>query len=451
VQNQTANITADHYLDDLFAFLHQAPSAYHAVAKSTALLSAQGFRHLREDASWQHLGPGSYYVIRGDASLIAFTLTHSPQTGRPLRMAGAHSDSPSLKIKPQPIQVRHGCAQLGVEIYGGALLAPWFDRDLSIAGRVSWRAGNAPLQSSLIDFKRPVVIIPSLAIHLDREANSKRSIDKQNDLAPLLMQGNDTVPDFPGILKQQLLAQYPEIRELAAVEILAHDLFFYDPQAACRIGLNGEFISSGRLDNLLSCHALVQALVHTEARQNCLILLNDHEEVGSLSASGARGPFLCDVLERLFPDAALRQQVIAASLFVSVDNAHAVHPNFAGKHDPEHLPLLNHGPVIKTNANQCYATDSRTAALFRLFCDQAGVPCQHFVMRNDLACGSTIGPLTAAATGLATVDVGVPQLAMHSIRETAGSLDGWYLRRALTAFFAAPDAHICCPSSCLLP
>jgi aspartyl aminopeptidase len=332
-------------------------------------------------------------------------------------------------------------------VYGGALLAPWFDRDLSIAGRVGLIRDDGPLQSSLIDFQRPVATIPSLAIHLDREANAQRTIDKQTDLVPLVMQSDAAIaPDFRAILKAQLLQEHPAATD---AEIIDFDLFLYDTQPLCRVGFNGEFITGSRLDNLLSCHALLQALVQTANRRDCLIVLNDHEEVGSVSASGAQGPFLKNVLERLFPDPNQRQQVLAQSLFVSADNAHAVHPNFSTKHDPEHLPLLNRGPVIKLNANQRYATNGLTAGLFRLVCKKAGVPCQQFVMRNDLACGSTIGPLTAAEIGVATVDIGVPQLAMHSIRETAGALDGWYLLQAMATFFSEADSAICCPEIAL--
>lgn len=436
---------ASDYLDDLFAYLDRSPTAYHAVANSAALLRRHGFQHLREAEPWGSLAPGAYYLVRNDASLIAFTLSHSPQTGMPLRMAGAHTDSPGLKIKPEPLHLRHGCVRMGVEVYGGALLAPWFDRPLSIAGRVSWSGSDGVLRCSLIDWRRPVAIIPSLAIHLDREVNDKRSINRQTDLVPLAALSSDPAPpDFSALLREELAGRHPEAAQAA---ILGFDLFLYDPQPPVRVGLHGEFIVGPRLDNLLSCHALVQALAQSGTDRNRLVVLNDHEEAGSVSASGAQGPFLAGVLERLYPDAALRQQALAGSLFISVDNAHAVHPNFADRHDPEHSPQLNQGPVIKTNANQRYATNSPTGALFRRFCAQAGVPCQQFVMRNDLACGSTIGPLTAAAIGVATVDVGVPQLAMHSIRETAGHLDGWYLLRALTAFFAEEDASIRCPEA----
>ena len=435
------------YLEDLFTFINHSPTPFHAVVNSAAILSAQGFQRLHESDSWQQLGPGSYFVIRNDTSLIAFTLIDRPHTGRHLRMAGAHTDSPGLKIKPNPIQLRHTCLQLGVEVYGGALLAPWFDRNLSIAGRVSWICDAGPLQCSLIDFKRPVATIPSLAIHLDREVNAKTTIDKQNDLVPLVMQMDESAaPDFKTILNTQLCKEHPAAYGAAIVDF---DLFLYDTQPLCRVGLNGEFITGSRLDNLLSCNSLLQALIHSANRRDCLIVLNDHEEVGSVSTSGAQGPFLKNVLERLFPDSGHRQQVLAHSLFVSVDNAHAVHPNFAAKHDPDHLPLLNRGPVIKLNANQRYATNGLTAGLFRLFCKKAGIPCQQFVMRNDLACGSTIGPLTAAEIGVPTVDIGVPQLAMHSIRETAGHLDCWYLLQALITFFSEPDAAIRCPEIAL--
>ncbi|MCL2458514.1 MAG: M18 family aminopeptidase [Desulfobulbus sp.] len=434
---------ANDYLDDLFSYIDRSPTAYHAVANSVALLQDHGFRRLRETDTWGILAPGSYYLTRNDSCLIAFTLSRNPQTGTPLRMAGAHTDSPGLKIKPNPIQTRHGCAQIGVEVYGGALLAPWFDRPLSIAGRVSWSDNDGALRCSLIDCRRPVAVIPSLAIHLDREANDNKSINKQTDLVPLVALSADAMPpDFHALLRDELAGRNPEA---AQATILAFDLFLYDTQLLCRVGLQGEFVTGARLDNLLSCHALLQALVQSGTDRNRLVILNDHEEVGSMSTAGAQGPFLQSILERLYPDADLRQQAIAGSLFVSADNAHAVHPNFAAKHDPEHLPRLGGGPVIKTNANQRYASNGLTGALFRRFCDKAGVPCQQFVMRNDLSCGSTIGPLTAAGIGVATVDVGVPQLAMHSIRETVGHLDGWYLLRALAAFFSEEDQGIRCP------
>ncbi|WP_448871601.1 M18 family aminopeptidase [Desulfobulbus propionicus] len=430
------------YLESLFSFIDQSPTAFHVAASAASALDRAGFRRLRETDSWQGLGRGRYYVIRNDAGLIAFTLADDPTGPHPLRMAGAHTDSPGLRVKPQPMQLHQGSLQLGVEVYGGPLLAPWYDRNLSLAGRIGWCAKDGLLQNSLIDCKRPIATIPSLAIHFDREANSAKNINRQTDLVPVLgLTAEKEPPVFIDWLKAELKALSPE---MPVETVLDFDLFFYDTQPLERIGLNRELITGSRLDNQLSCHGLVQGLIQANGSRNALIVLNDHEEVGSVSASGAQGPFLKAVLERLYPNPDLRHRVLASSFFISADNAHAVHPNFAAKHDPDHLPQLNQGPVIKTNANQRYATNGMTAAIFRRFCAMAGVPCQQFVMRNDLTCGSTIGPLTAAEIGVATVDVGVPQLAMHSIRETVGHLDGWYLMRVLTGFFSAPDQGIRC-------
>lgn len=435
----------DHYLylQSLFAFIDQSPTAFHVAANAAAALEQAGFQRLQETDSWQGLASGNYYVLRNDAGLIAFAYPGETAQPRPLRMAGAHTDSPGLRVKPQPMQLHQGCLQLGVEVYGGALLAPWFDRNLSLAGRVGWWSLDGDLRSSLIDCRRPLAIIPSLAIHLDREANNGRALNKQTDLLPLLgLIAEGSSPLFTDWLKAELLAQSPQ---LPVESVLDFDLFLYDTQTLARIGLSGELISGSRLDNQLSCHALVQGLIQAKDRQPSLVVLNDHEEVGSVSTSGAQGPFLKDVLERLYPHAEQRRRILADSFFISADNAHAVHPNFAAKHDGDHQPRLNQGPVIKTNANQRYATTGLTAALFRRLCQLAEVPCQSFVMRNDMACGSTIGPLTAAEIGVATVDIGVPQLAMHSIRETVGHLDGWYLLRVMAQFFAAPDGVIALP------
>ncbi len=433
----------DHYLQSLFTFIDQSPTAFHVAVNAASALEQAGFRSLRESDPWQGLAAGGYFVLRNDASLIAFSWPGETPRPRPLRMAGAHTDSPGLRVKPQPLQLHQGCLQLGVEVYGGALLAPWFDRNLSLAGRVSWCGPDGTLRSSLLDCRRALATIPSLAIHLDREANNGRALNKQTDLVPLLGFSSENAPPlFTDWLKSELLAQSPS---LPVASVLDFDLFFYDTQTLSRIGLGGELITGSRLDNQLSCHALVQGLIQAKDRQPSLVVLNDHEEVGSVSSGGAQGPFLKDVLGRLYGNDEERQRVLATSLFISADNAHAVHPNFAAKHDGDHQPRLNQGPVIKTNANQRYATTGLTGALFRRLCQMAEVPCQSFVMRNDMACGSTIGPLTAAEIGVATVDVGVPQLAMHSLRETVGHLDGWYLLRVMEQFFAAPDGVIALP------
>lgn len=430
--------TQEQYPQDLIHFLAASPTPFHATSYSADLLSEHGFIRLKETEDWDELGPGSYFVTRNDSSLIAFTLTQGAKACQALRMAGAHTDSPGLKVKPNAVHSHNGYVQLGVEIYGGALLAPWFDRDCSLAGRVLWQQkGDGQLYASLLDFCRPLLVIPSLAIHLDPEVNKQHSINRQSDMVPLLSLGD--MPDFASLLLEQLGKQYAGFPSDA--ELLDFDLFLYDVQPPARLGLQEEFICSARLDNLLSCHALLQALVQVKDGKDSFLVLNDHEEVGSASASGAQGSFAQDVLARLFlPEQ--RRQILSRSLFVSVDNAHALHPNFSAKHEPQHAPCMQGGPVIKMNANQRYASNAVTAAQFMLLCKQAEVPYQKFVMRNDMACGSTIGPLVATALGVATVDVGVPQLAMHSVRETAAWLDGYFMLQALTVFFAANDSFL---------
>ena len=415
----------------LLDFLHSSPTPLHATQKMRQELTAQGCISLDEGESWE-LRPGRYQVQRG-GSLIAFSLPAAPLAELGLRMVGAHTDSPCLKLKPCPDIRRHGYLQAGVEVYGGALLNPWFDRDLSLAGRVTYLDQAGRLRNTLINFVRPIAIIPSLAIHLDREANQKRSINPQTQIAPILLQ--DEAVDLRQLLLQELAGQDEQ-----AAEILDHDLLFHDTQPPGLVGAQQQFIASARLDNLLSCYVGLRSLLDAGDDQHpALLVCNDHEEVGSTSASGASGPFLQSVLRRICPDPDQLARVIHRSLLVSADNAHGIHPNFAEKHDPNHQPLLNGGPVIKINANQRYATDSDSGGLFRHLCRLAGVPCQTFVNRTDLACGSTIGPLTSAETGVATLDVGVATFAMHSIRELAGARDPEYLYRVLSRFFVTED------------
>ncbi len=420
-------------LQSFFRFIENSPTAYHGVQQGASMLTQSGFQRLTESQNWNNLKPGSYFVTRNMSSLIAFHLTEAPHGGQRLRMAGAHTDSPGLKVKPSPIIQKNGCLQIGVEVYGGALLNPWFDRDLSLAGSVSWHQDDAPIHIDLINFKRPIATIPSLAIHLDREANSKRVINKQTDITPLAMLiQNDQQYDFKGIIAEQLQQEHPTIKDPA---ILDFDLFFYDIQPPCNLGLENDFLTGARFDNLLSCYALLEAMTTSSSLENSLIILNDHEEVGSVSTTGAQGSFLQSVLHRLYPEPAHFVQVLGSSFFISVDNAHAVHPNFPQKYDDQHLPELNKGVVLKKNANQRYATNSFTGGFFKYLCKKADTPYQEFVMRNDMACGSTIGPMTSAALGVPTVDVGIPQLGMHSIRETVGRDDFFFLLKTLQTFF----------------
>lgn len=429
------------FTNALLEFLGASPTPFHAVRHLRSLLARHGFSEIREQEEWGRLSPGRYLVRRNGSSLIALTLAGRSPIESGLRMAGAHTDSPCLKIKPTPGRFNHSLLQLGIEVYGGALLAPWFDRDLSIAGRVTWQGDDGEMQNSLLDFRRPVAIIPSLAIHLNREANDQKAVNRQTDLVPIVMQAaSEEEGDFTAILTTQLRQ---EQGVAGTVKILDHELFLYDCQPPALVGVHGEFISGHRLDNLLSCFALIHGLISADAAQNSMVVLNDHEEVGSLSASGAQGTFLRSFLERLIPDVSERQRCLSRTLFISADNAHAVHPNFADRHDQGHLPRFNNGPVIKYNAGQRYATSSRSGAFYRVLTQRADIPVQEFVMRGDLACGSTIGPITAAELGVPTIDIGAPSLAMHSIRELAGAKDPWYLAASLQAFFnVSPEDSI---------
>jgi len=378
---------------------------------------------------------GKYFITRNGSSIIAVKL-NQPIEEKGFRLVGAHTDSPCLKIKPKAVTVNEGYAKLAVEVYGGALLNPWFDRELSLAGRVTLRSRSGGIENHLINFDRPIAFIPSLAIHLDRQVNEKRSINKQKHLPAVLCRCDEDAFSFPALLETQLLRQYPTIE---IDKILAYELSLYDCRPAALVGLNQEFVVSARLDNLLSCHAGVDAIMNAEDTSNQILILNDHEEVGSASTSGAEGPFLLSVLSRLSGSEEKLQRALNRSMMISADNAHGVHPNYAEFHEPDHQPLINGGPVIKLNSNQRYATNSETEAVFKSICEERNLPYQTVVVRSDMGCGSTIGPITATRLGVRTIDIGVPQLGMHSIREMAGVDDQGFLESALIGFYELRD------------
>lgn len=428
-------ITKEEYNESLFDYLNASPTAFHAIAGIRESLLEQGFTELRENQCWHLQRAHTYFAVRENSAIAAFTLGSEEQPQDGFRIIASHSDSPGLQLKPHAAVQSPPYLQLGVEIYGGPLLNPWFDRDLSLAGRVCCSGTDGHLHDYLIDFRRPVLTIPSLAIHLDREANTSRTIDKQKFLPPLLAQAvADQLPAIPDILAGQILKQYPAA-EISA--ILGFDLFCYDHQKAAAVGVNNDFIASGRLDNLLSCHAATMAISRAGTKRNTVFLCTNHEENGSTSTTGVHGSFIEDIFSRLIPDPEQRQIACRNSFLISIDNAHAVHPNFRDKSDPGHDILLNGGPVIKINANQRYATNSRSAALFKLLAAEAKVPFQEFVMRTDMPCGSTIGPIAAAKLGIETVDAGAPTLAMHSIRELTGSDDPLLLYRVIRYFLSS--------------
>jgi len=423
----------------LLGFIERSPTPFHATENLAQALQSAGFEPLDERDAWSLRAGGRYVVTRNGSSLIAFSMDAQAVSEHGFRMVGAHTDSPCLKLKPNPEIVSQGYRQLGAEVYGGVLLNPWFDRDLSLAGRVTLATADGVLRHRLVDFRAPLAIIPSLAIHLDREANDQRSINRQTYL-PALIRGKG-VDTFE--LRTELVNFIAAgDAALASAKVQAFELCLYDIQPPRLVGWAEEFIASARLDNLLSCFTGMCALRDADPAYPQLLVCNDHEEVGSGSTSGARGNFLESVLARLLPDNEDRARTMARSLLVSTDNAHAVHPNFADKHDPRHGPLINEGPALKTNANQSYATNSESAAVFALAAEQAEVPLQSFIARADMGCGSTIGPLAATRLGVRTVDVGVPTFAMHSIRELAGVADANALYRVLKTFFAMTSIEV---------
>jgi aspartyl aminopeptidase len=427
---------------DLLAFIDRSPSPYHAVQESRRRLASAGFRELSEAETWELSSGDARVVVRGDGSLLAFQIGSDVPAAAGFQIIGAHTDSPNLRLKPQADVRAHGYQQLGVEVYGGALLHTWLDRDLSLAGRVVLASPGGP-RSELVDFARPLLRIPSLAIHLQRELRSEGlKLNEQLHLAPLV--GLDGVPELRELIASELRARgHASAR---ADDVLAFDLMTSDAQPAAVGGARGEFVFAPRLDNLASCHAAVTALAH--ASRNPLpaftraIVLYDHEEVGSRTAEGAAGNLLSGGLERIA--AAVKggepqglARALARSFLISADMAHAVHPNYADKHEAAHRPLLGRGPVIKRNANASYASDATTAARFAALCAECGISPQHYVVRSDLPCGSTIGPISAARVGIPCVDVGNPMLAMHACRETAASADVEPMTRVLERFLSA--------------
>ena len=420
---------------DLLNFIDASPSPWHAVDTVEQRLISLGFTPLHETQAWQ-LKPGnSYYVIRGGASIIAFKVGNQNLTDSGFRMVGAHTDSPSLRLKPNAAYGSDGLVRIGVEVYGGPILATFTDRDLSVAGRVNVRTATG-FEARLVKFDNALMRLPNLAIHMNREVNDKGLLLNKQTGLPLIFGETET-----GIAAdQQFLKHISEALAVEVKDILNFELNVFDTQKGVFWGANQEFIADSQLDNLASCHAALTALLATEnPASTCICALFDHEEVGSESATGASGSFLADVVSRVAISLQLseeaRLQAMAQSFFISADMAHAYHPNHATAYEPEHHVLVNKGPVIKTNANQRYATNADSAARFITLCERANVPYQQYAHHTDLGCGSTIGPIVASNLGVASVDVGSPMWAMHSIRESAGVLDHSYMIAVLKEMY----------------
>jgi len=413
---------------DLADFITDAPTPYHAVAEAVRRLDAAGF--VEQPETGVHSDePGGRYLVR-DGTILAWFVPEGAPPGTPMRIFAAHTDSPTLKVKPRPDVGAGGWRQVAVEIYGGALWNSWLDRDLGLAGRLALYDGS----TVLVDVHRPLLRVPQLAIHLDRNVNSNGlHLDAQQQMLPIWGLGAHSAGDLIEFLGSEV--------DIDPDDVAAHDLVVHDLTPPARLGEEEEFLAAPRLDNLTSVHAGLGALLAAADDATGVIPVFvgfDHEEVGSGSATGAAGPLLETVLTRLAGGFDARGAAFAASRCLSVDVTHAAHPNYLGHHDPGHRTLPNSGPALKVNANQRYATDAPGAAAWHRACRDAGVPSQVFVGKNTVPCGSTVGPILATRLGIRTIDVGIPVLSMHSARELCGVRDPAHLAAAATAFLTDP-------------
>ncbi len=422
---------------DLLSFIDSCPTPFHAVDESKKRLVSKGFKELSETEPWDISLGGRYFTTRNSSSIIAFKIGKAAPQISGFKIIGAHTDSPNLKLKPNSVYEKSGYLQLGVEVYGGVLLSTWTDRDLSLAGRVILKESNDNLVTRLVKIDRPLLRVPQLAIHLNRQVNEKGLLlNKQTHMPPVFALIDEKLKgDCP--LKKLISLEL----DVSCEDIIGMELSLFDLQKGAFSGLNNEFIQTARLDNLASCHAALMALEEgsTDDEATQVIVFYDNEEIGSESRQGAGSPFLKDILERIqekFEETREEYlRAISKSFFISADMAHAIHPNYSDMHDPRHMPQINKGPVVKINASQRYATDAETAAYFELLAEKVDVSLQKFVTRSDLGCGSTIGPITASNLGIKTIDIGNPMLSMHSIREMAGSKDHWDLIRVFLEYF----------------
>ena len=424
----------------LVDFLDASPTPFHAVAEVARQLEAKGYVHLGLDEPSGALPVGTRAYLLDGGSLFAFRLGQAPLPEAGWRIVAAHTDSPNLRLKPQPLVRGQGYVRLGLEVYGGVQVPTWVDRDLGMAGQVYLRdpSREEGMRTALVNLRRPLCRIPTLAIHLNRGVNDDGlKLNKQTHLpAVFTLDADDATDPLRGLLAEAL--------DVDPGDILTWDLQLYDLQAPCLAGAREEFVHSGRLDNLASSHAGLEALLDTDdddlSDATAVLALFDHEEIGSQTRRGANSRALESVLRLTLRDgkaqgAGTFRRALANSWLVSADMAHAVHPAWSDKHDPQHMPKLNAGPVIKQNANQRYSTEGETSARWMLLCERAEVPTQWYVHRTDLRCGSTVGPMLAARLGVRSIDVGNPMLSMHSVREQAGAHDHPWMIRAMAAFY----------------
>ncbi|MBU3097897.1 MULTISPECIES: M18 family aminopeptidase [Clostridium] len=425
------------FAQNLINYIYDSPTAYHAVSKAKEHLSKAGFVEIKEEDKWELKKGGKYFVTKNDSALTAFVVGKGEIEESGFKIIGAHTDSPSFRIKPSPeMVVDNVYVRLNTEVYGGPILNTWMDRPLSIAGRVTLKSDDIlHPETRLVNIKRPIMIIPNLAIHMNRNINTGIELNKQKDLLPLLSMVNENLEK-----NNYLISAIAKELSVDLKQIIDFDLFLYEYEKGSIIGLNNEFISSSRLDDLAMVHAGISAISRDSSVQATnVIVCFDNEEVGSSTKQGADSNMLVDILERITISLHKNREeffrAISKSFIISADNAHAVHPNSPEKNDPTNKPYINKGPVIKISASQSYTTDSNSDAVYELICEKAGVPIQKFVNRSDARGGSTIGPISSTHLNIRSVDMGSPTLAMHSIRELGGVLDHFYVTRSFEEFY----------------
>lgn len=422
---------------ELLDFIYESPTAFHSVDKVSDILIDEGFKELKEENRWSIEKQGKYFVKKNDSALVAFVVGNDLPQENGFKIIGAHTDSPGFRIKPNPEMVSEGVyLKLNTEVYGGPILATWFDRPLALGGRVTLKGEN-PLypKVELVNINKPLLVIPNLAIHMNRNVNQGVEINRQKDVLPLMTMITDKLE------KDNLLLKIvSEELDVDIKDIIDFDLFPYEFEKGSLIGLSEEFISSGRLDDLAMVHAGLKALLSdTDSKGTNVLACFDNEEVGSSTKQGADSELLASILERIVislnGDREDYLRSLAKSFMISADLAHAVHPNYGEKHDPILRPVINGGPVIKIAASQSYTTDADSSAVYEAICKQANVPYQKFANRSDTRGGSTIGPINSTHLNIRSVDMGTPVLGMHSIRELGGVQDHYYCIKSFEEFY----------------
>lgn len=425
------------FAQDLIDFLYDSPTAFHAVENVKKVLENAGFEEVKEEERWNLKKGGKYYTAKNKSALVAFVVGNGEIENSGFKIIGAHTDSPTFRIKPAcEMVVENTYVKLNTEKYGGAILSTWFDRPLSVAGRVVIK-GESILypETRLVNIKKPILVIPNVAIHMNREVNTGFDINAQRDTLPLLALVNEELEKGNYLLNAMAKELGVEPKD-----IVDFDLYLYEYEKGSIIGLMDEFISSSRLDDLQMVHAGIDALIKAPVVDGTNVMVCfDNEEIGSATKQGADSDMLANILERIALSFGKGREdffrALAKSFLISADNAHAVHPNSPDKHDPTSRPMLNKGPVIKLNANFAYTTDSESSAVYEAVCKAAEVPYQKFVNRSDVRGGSTIGPISSTHLNIRSVDIGNPTFAMHSVRELAGVKDHTYAMKSFLEFY----------------